>query len=1744
MNNLYRLLLAILILSSVNITRASAQTACFTAVDTACINLASFAFTNCSSGALSYLWDFGDGLGTSTLTNPSYDYFTSGPGTYTVSLTACDGPNQTGNCDIMTLAVTVYDLPTAVFSVVGNTVGCGPFQVCFADNSVAGSGPVVNWLWDFGNGAFNNTGDPNPCYEYPSFTIGSFVVALEVTDVHGCTDDTVNIATPIDNHAGPIAGFTTPAVIGGIVACNPNALVAYTDASIPGTGSITNWDWTFQGGTPATGTGTNPTTTYNTAGTFTVELVVTDDNGCMDTITQTVSVDEHSANTGFTASSVEGCDKLIVNFFDTTGSLAGSANQWAWDFSYDGVTFMTESTFGPSTATFYSSPGSYSVAMVSINAAGCIDTAIYIDFITVHAVPNAVFTADTLASCSMPFAVNFTDATAGASSWIWDMDNEIPPPNPPGYDWSTDYTTQTVTHSFTDTGCYNVSLIVVDTNGCIDTAKYDDLICISAPVADFFADIIMDTNNLISPYTAEGCVPLKIHFKSLSNYDGNVLNDSIVSWFWDFGDGNTIQGQANIPDSTNNCQSYCEFQNPTHIYVDTGTFDVILVVTTAKGCTDTVYMNETFACQFLGGPCEVKAGVPPTANFSMDDTLGSFPLTVYFTELSSSYANEWTWDFGDGATSTAQNPMHTFQSGIGNFSVGLIAGFNGCQGELKVVSNAVEVEGPMAQFDTRAWKDSAWTNDWFFCYEDSTIWGGWKIEIRDSSFGAENWVWNFGDTNSTYAINTTLTQDYDTLFISGSTIVIPNDTTTFQAGDTAICNNTYEIVMPGETSIIPNDTLAPNSAFELIYITGDLMHTLGMGTSCVQTNTPDTMNQYLYMIIPASDTIIDTVYTIYRSVEYDTTLANTLFLGCTFEWSVPFSVDTILPPVIITSYASDIPYYAPYDSVGITTTQSITSADTVQISSHQELGFTAPGIVVIGSDTTFISWSGILIDTTTFVLAPDSNCYGIENVPSVTIFPDTVILAGSTLPSGFCDLLVIPADTIIDPPAAIVLDSINKAMPFTHTYQTPGTKTIWLYTWRTCATCPDSLYLDSTMREVYISKIDAEFSINALSGGSTEGCGAPTFVFMDESTTIYDSIQRIWDFGDGFTLVSPTFPFLDNPIIPAVHPSVCQPSGSTTGSYKQVAHVYCNPGIYDVKMTIIDIFGCKDSVVHQVTVLPIPVPSYVADPLSGCANDMVQPNLEVIFTDTVTYQSQPSFWVWNYGDGTLPDTTYIPMTTHEYDICGTFPASLTTSVNGCQNFPVVSAFVSATCPVASFVPSAATACTGTPVTFISTSTGAIPLTYYWDWCDGAPVDTTSSTSIVHTFNVDTTTSFNVMLTVVDANGCIDTVSYTHISSKPVANFYSYPIDIDPNCPKIFEFADSSSIDVVNYFWDFGDGFTSPLAPPVSRTYTWPGCYTITLYVTSAFGCMDTIVKPNEVCIKGAVLLDTSMIDSGSCAPYAVTFSATAYNSNSYTWIFGDGNDTTVVTNGDPLNPVTTTVVMEHVYTVGGTFYPILIIEDPPDSSGVVCPYQFAIQPIVVPGPQIGFNASATIAPPGIISFTDTSINSQDIVLWYWDFGDGYSITGLGNVPQGTNDSLTSGTYNEPTHDYQNAGVYMVTFGGYVINVPDTCNYWVTDTITIVDTLISVEDIVNEKRYAVYPNPNGGTFTIELTGFSKEELNHTELLVRNIIGQKIPFESRQTKDRTMSLELKSVQRGIYFIEVLSPLDRVVLKVIVN
>jgi PKD repeat protein len=109
---------------------------------------------------------------------------------------------------------------------------------------------------------------------------------------------------------------------------------------------------------------------------------------------------------------------------------------------------------------------------------------------------------------------------------------------------------------------------------------------------------------------------------------------SIASWSWDFGDGATSTAQ-----------------NPSHTYAASGTYTVNLTVTDDDGATDTASQDVTVSSSTTNSP--------PTADFSYTTS----DLTVSFTDQSSDSDGSiasWSWDFGDGATSTAQNPSHTY----------------------------------------------------------------------------------------------------------------------------------------------------------------------------------------------------------------------------------------------------------------------------------------------------------------------------------------------------------------------------------------------------------------------------------------------------------------------------------------------------------------------------------------------------------------------------------------------------------------------------------------------------------------------------------------------------------------------------------------------------------------------------------------------------------------------------------------------------------------------------------------------------------------------------------------------------------------------------------------------------------------------------------------------------------------------------------------------------------------------------
>jgi PGF-pre-PGF domain-containing protein len=162
-----------------------------------------------------------------------------------------------------------------------------------------------------------------------------------------------------------------------------------------------------------------------------------------------------------------------------------------------------------------------------------------------------------------------------------------------------------------------------NSNVCIKAFTDPGIPAISLPISNF------------SETPTMGTAPLSVAFTDTST-------GSPTAWNWDFGDG------ANSTE-----------QNPTHTYSVVGTYTVNLTVSNANG------KNSKFATITV-----FEQSVLPVANFISNVTSGNAPLSVQFADLSMNTI-AWNWDFGDGAISSEQNPMHTY-SAEGIYNINLI----------------------------------------------------------------------------------------------------------------------------------------------------------------------------------------------------------------------------------------------------------------------------------------------------------------------------------------------------------------------------------------------------------------------------------------------------------------------------------------------------------------------------------------------------------------------------------------------------------------------------------------------------------------------------------------------------------------------------------------------------------------------------------------------------------------------------------------------------------------------------------------------------------------------------------------------------------------------------------------------------------------------------------------------------------------------------------------------------------------
>ena len=233
-------------------------------------------------------------------------------------------------------------------------------------------------------------------------------------------------------------------------------------------------------------------------------------------------------------------------------------------------------------------------------------------------------------------SISFQDnSTAGANQWSWNFG---------GQGTSTQ---QNPSFTFSTAGSYTISLTSQNTSsGCTDNATQQ--ITIQNAVTPSFT---------ANPTT--NCAPATINFTNTTGLAG--------TYTWDFGNGQTFSG--NNP--------------PPQIYTTSGSYNVTLSVSTASGCNGTVTQNNFINI------VNIEAG------FSANETGGCTPLTVQFTDTSSTPnpANpivSWQWNFGNGQTFNGPNPpSQTYTLGLYDVTL-VVTSQSGCT-DTQVINDYITV---------------------------------------------------------------------------------------------------------------------------------------------------------------------------------------------------------------------------------------------------------------------------------------------------------------------------------------------------------------------------------------------------------------------------------------------------------------------------------------------------------------------------------------------------------------------------------------------------------------------------------------------------------------------------------------------------------------------------------------------------------------------------------------------------------------------------------------------------------------------------------------------------------------------------------------------------------------------------------------------------------------------------------------------------------------------------------------------
>lgn len=678
--------------------KAQAPVAAFSANPTAGCGPLSVQFKDQSSNNPTFWsWDFGNGQ-VSSSQNPSVTY--TAPGTYNVRLitrnaSGADVSEKDGY-------ITVYPYPSVAFTSNLN-VACAPATVQFTDVSTPGQGSIVSQLWTFGDGGTSTAPDPIHAYSQT----GYFNVALQVTNSGGCTNSaSVGRYMRVINGVQPNFVFNQSS--GSCTAPFHGQLLNQS----AGPGNLT-YNWTIaNGATPSSSADTSPIVTFPNSGQYNVNLAVTSSLGCTATIQQTLNMTNGTATINGPTTA---CVNTPMTFSDGNNPAPPTI---AWTFS-DGTT-----SNGSSVTKTFPSLGSYTVKLLNKYAA-CADSVI--EAINVIGPPTPDFTATPTAACKPPLTVQFTDASTSN-----------PPGNVTGQSW--DFgdggtaTGPTPTHTYTTAGNFNVTLTAMGPGGCSNSVTKNNFVTIQAPTATIGGVLkgcisstasfnkVSPTVNLtavdapqsyswtapgsnegsstsatpsfsytnvgtytisVTVTTTGGCqatastavnigVPLAGQPPSFTYSPASpVCNNQLVTftaspageseYIWDFGD-HTPQAELTATTTSHHYNFYGQHTISLTIYNGA----------CPQQSTQIIQINPPYAYFKFAAVQPVDCNSESAIQFTDTSFLGA--PSAYGTPT-------FSWDFGDGQTSTLENPQHTYApatSAPATYTVTLTVSQAGC----------------------------------------------------------------------------------------------------------------------------------------------------------------------------------------------------------------------------------------------------------------------------------------------------------------------------------------------------------------------------------------------------------------------------------------------------------------------------------------------------------------------------------------------------------------------------------------------------------------------------------------------------------------------------------------------------------------------------------------------------------------------------------------------------------------------------------------------------------------------------------------------------------------------------------------------------------------------------------------------------------------------------------------------------------------------------------------------------------